>query len=157
MHLHHQLTARRHRVAETRIKQCLVGARCPMGHPGCVVTSTRVTKTGPTLPRGVSVEPTSRIDVGRAEPEEDRVMHDGGVLRQELTAGQEGPAGEPGIDQEAAVFIGSTVGRRRRVGLRHGQFDEAFASPQRRRRWRLERDAVAIMGGTRLRGVTRIR
>jgi hypothetical protein len=82
------------------------------------------------------------------------VVHDVGVLRQELAADEDRPAAQAGVDEEAPVVVGAAGGGRvRRVGAGHRQRLEPLARAQRRRRRAGER-RVAGMGG---RGRARLR
>jgi hypothetical protein len=61
--------------------------------------------------------------VGR-QVEQDRVVHQRGVLREELGAGEEGVLRQPRVDHKAAVVVGAAGGRARVVCRRHLQRDE---------------------------------
>ncbi|MGW4947307.1 hypothetical protein ACWEOZ_37630 [Actinoplanes sp. NPDC004185] len=131
VHLHDQLAARRHLEAETGRHERLTGARSPVRDPGRVPRHTGVTEAGPALARRLRVDVGGGLGLLGAEPVEDRVVHDAGVLRQEAAAGQVRGLGQLRIDDEAPVFVGAAVRGRGGVGPRQGQVDEPLPLTQR--------------------------
>ena len=93
-------------------------------------TDAGAAEAGPAIAGSGGIEPAGILDILRFDPEEDGVVDDGRVLRQELAAGDEDPLGELRIHQEAPVLVGAAVGRLRRVRPRHGETDEPFALAQ---------------------------
>jgi hypothetical protein len=87
-------------------------------------------------PRRIGVDPGGGGRLFRVEPVDDRVVHDGQVVRLEPAAGQVGRRGEFRVDQEAPVFVGAAVRRGRLIGPRQPHVDEPFARSQRGRRSR---------------------
>ena len=139
VHLHDQLGAGLQQVAGAgRGALLAAAARRPGRHPVVAERAGRVVaadagaaEAGPALAGVARVELPRGRDVGRRDPEEDRVVDDVDVARPELAAGQERRPPQAGVDEEAAVLVGPAVRRPRRVRPRHGQGGEPLADPQR--------------------------
>jgi hypothetical protein len=129
VHLHHELAARRHLEAEAGRHHRLAGAGRPVRDPGRIALHAGIAEAGPALVGRFGVDGRGGLRLGRAQPVEDRVVHDVGVLRQEPAAGQIRGLGQLRIDDETPVFVGATVRRRRGVRLREREVDEPFTRP----------------------------
>nr|BFE81212.1 hypothetical protein GCM10020093_038130 [Planobispora longispora] len=109
MHLHDQLAAGRHRVAELLVQEGLIGSGRPVADPGAVADP-GVAEAGPSLTRGALIQGAGLLGLLGVDAEDDRVVDEVGVLRQELAAGEERLLVQLGIQQEAAVLVGAAGG-----------------------------------------------
>ena len=126
MHLHDHPRALAELLAEALAVDLLAPAGGPGAEPRCVVdlgaaaAQAGVAEAGPSLARRLGVLLLGLGDQVRRDAEQDHVVHDVGVSRQHVEAGDHLVAGQLRVQQEAAVVVGADPGRRRRrVGLRH--------------------------------------
>ncbi len=82
-------------------------------------------------------------DVGRRDPEDDRVVDDLGVARPELAAGEEGRRAEPGSTRKQRYSSVPPFGGRGVYAPRHGQRGEPLPDPRAARSTRSARRARA--------------
>jgi hypothetical protein len=136
VHLNDQQTAGLQAESDVVLQEGLGGTGGPAVDPRRLllfVPQTGVAEAGPALASGRGILGASSFRLLGRDREDDGVVHDRRVLRLELGSGEERRPGQLRIDHEAAVLVGTTVRRRRGVGLRDRQVEEPLAGPQRLR------------------------
>ena len=121
VHLHDDLGAPVERGAVSLAGHRLATAGRPRAEPGGVVHVVELTleahaaEAGPALLRGGGVLGLGLGDLLVGDTEQDHVVHDLRVARQDLGAGQPGVLGQLRVEQEAPVVVGALAGGSRRL------------------------------------------